>query len=191
MPLLWSIAATVAAGYVALVASGRKHPIKVAPALLLAVAVWPVGALTSAAFVACAAGDGFLLSKERYFLHGLAAFLLGHVLFVADFAMRASGPPPLPLVAVMVVAAGAVLWRIMPTLKGILRVAVPVYALALGAMVAAAGAVSELAMAGAAIFVVSDSVLALNRFARPVPGAEIIVMTTYYAAILAIAAAVS
>lgn len=190
MPVLWSIAAVVAVAYVALVASGRKHPIKMAPALLLAAAVWPAGALTTTAFVACAAGDGFLLSKEKYFLHGLGAFLVGHLLFVADFAMRASGPPPLVLVAAMVVAAGAVLWRIMPTLKGVLRVAVPVYALALGAMVATAGAVSTLAMVGAAIFVVSDSVLALNRFARPVPGAEIVVMTTYYAAILTIAAAV-
>lgn len=184
------MAAAVSLAYVALVATGRKHPIKVAPALLLAAAVWPAGALTSAALVACAAGDGFLLSKEKYFLHGLGAFLVGHLLFVADFALRASGPPPIALVAAMVVAAGAVLWKIMPTLKGILRVAVPIYAVALGAMVATAGAVSTLAMVGAGIFVVSDSVLALNRFAKPVPGAEIIVMTTYYAAILTIAGAV-
>ena len=189
MPLHWNLAAALCLVYLGFVAAGQKNLLKVGPALLLAFAVLPAGFTATAAFVACAAGDAFLLSKDRYFLHGLAAFLLGHLLFVVDFALRAQSQPPLPLAALMVLAAGGVLWRILPSLSGVLRIAVPVYAFALGAMVVWAGAVSSLAMAGAVIFVVSDSVLALNRFARPLQGAEMIVMTTYYAALLTISAA--
>src|SRR4029077_7141537 len=46
---------------------------------------------------------------------------------------------------------------------------------------AAAGAI------GAVAFMVSDSVLAVNRFARPFAGAHAVVMVTYYAAQMLIA----
>jgi uncharacterized membrane protein YhhN len=189
MPPLWIAAAVVAVVYLGIVASGRKNVLKVAPALFLAAAALPAGWLAVLAFVACAAGDAFLLAKEKYFLHGLAAFLVGHVLLVAVFTKTAVTAPPLGVSLGMIAVAGAVLWQIFPRLTGILRIAVPIYALALGAMVVAAGAVSPLAMVGAVVFVVSDSVLALNRFLRPLPGAEIAVMSTYYAAILTISAA--
>lgn len=35
-------------------------------------------------------------------------------------------------------------------------------------------------IAGATLFMLSDSVIALDRFLRPIPGAQIIIMTTYY-----------
>jgi uncharacterized membrane protein YhhN len=56
-------------------------------------------------------------------------------------------------------------------------------ATALGAPAAAAGAI------GALSFLVSDSVLAFDRFARPFAGAHAVVMVTYYAAQILIARA--
>jgi uncharacterized membrane protein YhhN len=33
---------------------------------------------------------------------------------------------------------------------------------------------------GASVFVVSDTTLAVNRFVRPLPGADVVVMVTYH-----------
>jgi uncharacterized membrane protein YhhN len=51
-------------------------------------------------------------------------------------------------------------------------------------MLAAASAVSALAFAAAAIFAVSDSLIAINRFVRPFAGAELAISVTYKGAIL-------
>ncbi|MBM4366729.1 MAG: lysoplasmalogenase [Deltaproteobacteria bacterium] len=191
MPLLWSLAAGASAFYLALVGAGRKHPVKVAPALLLAGATFSASPLASAGLAFCALGDGLLLDKDRRFLHGLGAFLVGHLLLIGAFAtagrhylstavLGALGGGLLLVIALVL----AVLWK---RLQGVLRLAVPVYAATLGAMVVAAGTHSAMALAGALVFVVSDSVLAINHFARRFRGAEMMVMVTYYSAILAIA----
>jgi uncharacterized membrane protein YhhN len=84
-----------------------------------------------------------------------------------------------------------VLAVLVPKLQGALRIAVPIYALALGSMVVAAGMLSPLACAGAVIFVVSDSVLSITRFVRDFRGSELVVMSTYYGAILTLSAALT
>src|SRR6185503_7174995 len=50
-----------------------------------------------------------------------------------------------------------------------------------------AGTVEAAAAIGATSFLLSDSVLAVNRFARPFAGAHAVVMVTYYAAQMLIA----
>lgn len=186
MSPVWSAALVAAAGYLVAVAWGRKGWPKVLPALLLAAYVGASSPLAAAAFAFCALGDAFLLVKERFFLHGLAAFLVGHALFIPTFLLRAAVAPPLWLAGAMGLFAVGVLAAVVPRLSGVLRLAVPIYALALAGMVVAAGALSPLAAAGAATFAVSDGVLAVNRFVRPFRGAEIVVMLTYYVAILTI-----
>ena len=175
--------------YLTTVFRGGKGPLKVAPALLLAVSVAPASPVAAAALLACAAGDALLLDKARFFLHGLGAFLVGHGLLVVALWDRGVGAPPagltIALVVVLLPAAAGLAWRT----TGGLRVAIPIYALALGAMVAAAGTVSVLAVSGAVIFLISDGVLAFNRFVRPIAVAEPVVMTTYYAALFLLAAA--
>ena len=190
MAPIWWCAAAAASGYLVAIAMGRKGWYKVLPALSLAALVAPASPLASAAFVACAAGDALLLDKERYFLHGLAAFLVGHLLFVPALLMQRSGEPPPWLVAVIVVAALAVLAAVVPKLRGKLAIAVPVYALALAAMGIAAGAHGPVAGAGALLFVVSDGLLAINRFARPLPRAELLILATYFSALLTLAAGI-
>ena len=44
-----------------------------------------------------------------------------------------------------------------------------------------------LAMVGALLFMLSDAALALNKFRAPTPHRDLIVMTTYYGALLLIA----
>ena len=190
MPPLWWCAAVAAAGYLGAIAMGRKGWYKVLPALSLAALVAPSSPLASAAFVACAAGDAFLLDKERYFLHGLGAFLVGHLLFVPALLMQRCGEPPVWLVVAIVAAALAVLAAVVPKLRGKLAVAVPIYALALAVMGIAAGAHGPVATGGALLFVVSDGLLAINRFARPLPRAELLILATYFSALLTLAAGI-
>ncbi len=179
--LLWSAGAATAAAYVVGVARGKKGWPKVLPALLVAAAVLPHSAVATAAFVACAAGDALLLDKDRFFLQGLAAFLVGHLLLVPTFW---AGTPSVPLMVAVAALVGGMSVLLVPRVPGALRVAIPVYALAIGAMILSTGHAPRIALTGAATFAFSDSVLATNRFVRPLPHAEVIVMTTYYAAVL-------
>jgi len=119
----------------------------------------------------CAAGDLLLLGR-RTFPAGLVAFLLGHLGYLAAFAARTPPPDwsPLPLVPLVVVAAGAGLW-LWPHL-GRLRAPVVCYIVAINAMTwgavatVTAGTVQWTAAPGAVLFLLSDLAVARHRFVR-------------------------
>ncbi|MDP2317322.1 MAG: lysoplasmalogenase [Pseudomonadota bacterium] len=191
MPPLWWGAALAGVAYLVVVTRGGAgwlRAVKALPALLLAALLAPVSALAAVGMVFSAAGDAFLLDKQRFFLHGLAAFLVAHVLFVPAFVL-ASGRWPSPVVAgVLAVLAvtGTVLVR---PRSGRMRVAVPIYAVTLAAMAAAASTLGPLGLAGGALFLASDTLLAVNQFKRPIPGRDFLVLGTYYGALLTLSAA--
>jgi len=121
---------------------------------------------------------------ERSFLAGLAVFLLAHVAYVAAFLMRDTTPRPLLLLPVLVWGV-LMVWRLWPGLGG-LRLPVIVYAAAIAAMVwraaaAAAGAGEWITILGALLFAASDSILALDKFHRPLRGASVPIMALYWA----------
>lgn len=180
----WGLVVVAAVVYLGFVSTGRQNLLKLAPALLLAALV--DDPVFSAAYVLCAAGDLFLLDKKRFFLHGLVAFLLAHVVFIVGLAARAPGPPPNAAGGLVGLAATGMLAALLPYTKGVLRVAVPFYAMALAGLAFAGLAHSPVAGLGAIVFMVSDSVLAWNRFRAPVPRAELIILSTYYTALLLI-----
>jgi uncharacterized membrane protein YhhN len=152
--------------------------------------------LIAVGLVFSAIGDVSLVFR-RGFLAGLSAFFAAHCCYIGAFVpgVAWSGASALAAVAV-VVAAGLMLRRLWPHVQR-LRLPVTIYAgalslmgwcavaraTALGAPAAYAGA------AGALSFLVSDSVLAFDRFARPFAGAHGVVMVTYYAAQILIACA--
>lgn len=184
--------AVAAVAYVGIVAAGLRGPvraIKVVPALSLAVALFPTHPIAAAGMVFSAAGDGFLLDKDRFLLAGIGSFLVAHLLFVPAF-LTASGAWPHPgvVAALLAVAAGA-LFAMRPK-KPVLKVAVPIYALTLVAMASAATTLGPLGVAGGLTFLVSDSVLSFRLFRRDFPGGDLIVMVTYYGALGLLAAAV-
>ncbi|QKV20137.1 lysoplasmalogenase [Oricola thermophila] len=144
----------------------------------------------------CAAGDFFLAIEgldRRFFLAGLVSFLAGHLAYVALFLLLPDTAATLPawiraaLLAAMAAGTLAMAARLWPA-AGDLRVPVMVYVLAILAMgIAAAGFGNALLAAGAASFMVSDSILAAERFLlRPdAPGRAVAgpaVWITYYAA---------
>ncbi|WP_159605991.1 lysoplasmalogenase [Agromyces humi] len=111
-------------------------------------------------------------------------FLLAHVAYIALFLRTPAGTPRLPAwTACYAVWYLAFLALLGPHL-GALLAPVAAYGLVLGAMAALAGRLGGLIATGGALFVVSDSVLALGRF---LPGYDfgphdVVVMSTYLAA---------
>ena len=137
-------------------------------------------------------GDVFLLGQgDRPFLVGLGSFLLAHVAFVMAFLHGLpAGPPPVWALAVLAPAALALLAWLLPA-AGKMKGPVAAYALVLVAMALAAAQAwsvqrdlrSALALAGAAAFLVSDSLLAADRFRGPLPKGQVFVLTSYWIAI--------
>jgi uncharacterized membrane protein YhhN len=134
-------------------------------------------------------GDVFLLGdRSNLFVAGLASFLLAHVAYVAGFWLEgvdAAGVVAGILLGVVLV--GTVGARVAaaakagpePGLAGPVRAYVVVIAL----MVASAVGTGDLwAIAGAALFAISDSLIAWERFIRTRPWADLAIIVTYHLA---------
>ena len=136
------------------------------------------------ALVLSLAGDVLLMLPADDFVAGLAAFLVGHLCYVAGF--WTDGPGAVPLVVALVVVAVAVAplgARILGALGGqaALRLAVALYMVVISVMLATALAVGNpFAAVGAALFVGSDAMIAWNRFVKPFRGADVGIMVTYH-----------
>ncbi len=138
----------------------------------------------------CSLGGDVWLLFPRGFVAGLASFLLAHLLYIAAFA---PGTPwnasAWALLAPFALVSLVVLRHLWPHL-GRERAPVAVYVSVIAVMgwraavrVTAAPATSGgLALAGALLFMLSDGLLATDRFARRFAAADAAVMTTYYAA---------
>jgi uncharacterized membrane protein YhhN len=143
-------------------------------------------------------GDVMLMLPRDRFVPGLAAFLLAHLAYLVAFA---SGVPvgTAPVLILPLLATGTLLLRLLWPGLGRFRGPVLAYTVAILLMVwqawgrnrVAPSEGASLAAAGAALFMMSDAILALNRFRRPWSGAQIAIMTSYVAAQALIALSVS
>jgi len=163
------------------------------PLPVLALALWVLRAPRSAYRNRLAAGLALSLVGdvliEGSFVAGLAAFLLAHVAYTAAFVADTKRLHLLRALPVAVYGAGmmALLW---PGL-GDLRLPVVAYAMAICTMVwRSAARVGNTgaprpgewaALAGAILFALSDTLIALDRFHSPVPHARIPISLLYWA----------
>lgn len=144
-------------------------------------------------------GDIFLMLPTDAFVAGLVAFLCGHVCFIrALLADTRFAAKPLALLAC--VAYGALnLWALWPALPAGLHVPVVLYVLVLTTMGGQAVArawwhsrddlagPTQWAAAGALLFMLSDTLLAWNRFRLAIPLSALWILGTYYAALWCLA----
>jgi uncharacterized membrane protein YhhN len=168
--------------------------------LLIIAHAWPRGIQTPnvrrfvlAGLWCSLAGDVALLWPQQGFVPGLVAFLIAHVLYIVAFTREhrfAAQPAALAAYALIAGTILAFLWGHVPAA---LRIPVALYVLALTAMAAQAAVVGLLAhgddvrrarglLIGGSLFMASDTVLAVNRFALPVPAAGLWILATYWAA---------
>ncbi|MGC9370237.1 MAG: lysoplasmalogenase family protein [Paracoccaceae bacterium] len=145
-----------------------RSAVKTAPVALFAALAWGAGApgLLAGALALSALGD-LALSRagERAFLAGLGAFALGHLCYLGLFAGAVGGVPLWPALALVGLAGSTELWLAPHT--GALRQPVRIYVILICAMgIAAAGlpGAARLATLGAALFLASDVILALQLF---------------------------
>ena len=170
--------------------------------LIAATTPVPVSPVYRAAIMAgllCSlSGDVFLMLPRDAFLAGLASFLLAHLCYIAAFVSLA-GVPVSAAAAVVLIAYGLyLLARLWPRL-GKYRAPVVIYAVVLLSMAAAAyqqlesepGLRAGLALGGAVLFVISDTVLALDRFERGARRRQTLVLGTYFTAQWLIATSVA
>ena len=140
--------------------------------------------------LASAVGDLIFLVPGDLFLAGVACFFVAHLCYIAAFTpgVGRHGASIARLVyATLGVAMLAALW---PVLDPVLRGALAVYGLALILMAGQAAArwgkvksaAARSAGIGAALFFLSDGMLALDRFRAHFPGARAAVLITYYLA---------
>jgi uncharacterized membrane protein YhhN len=163
--------------------------------LLTLVVVWPgVSAYPPgarwwfvAALLCSLAGDVFLmLPPAGQFELGLASFLVGHLCYMAGFAVMGVSWARVAVAGVVLAGLGAVVGR--RVLGGVgsssrLRVPVAAYMTVISLMAAlAVGTGRWGAVVGAALFYESDAMIAWNRFVRPWPWAKVAIIVTYHAA---------
>ena len=143
------------------------------------------------AMVASLAGDVLLMLPGDHFIAGLAAFLLAHVAYLALFRQGVGWFPSRVALTATLLAGALMLGVLWPGLQGpLLTAAVAVYVLVIALMTAQAlgraavlgDAASRATAWGAAIFMLSDAVLGVDRFVQPVPLAPLWVLGSYFMA---------
>jgi uncharacterized membrane protein YhhN len=180
------------------------------PATMLAILLWmglSVGFTGSMLWftigvIFCLAGDIFLMLPWDVFIFGLVAFLLGQICFVVGFSNVA---PYLNLWGVFVIILlGVYIGWLFPNLakslseqgKAKLKIPVLIYSLVISLMVYSAlmtwsrpgwTVVAALsASVGAILFYVSDSILAWDRFVKPLSHARLKTMIFYHLGVIGI-----
>ncbi|MFD2287422.1 lysoplasmalogenase [Pedobacter petrophilus] len=140
-------------------------------------------------------GDVILMysaSRSGFFSLGLVAFLLSHILYIRAFTLdhksnlNAKNPFFLWGTGALIIFCIGLFFYLQPVL-GAMQFAVLIYAIVITFMAIMAlnryGKVNvssfQLILAGALFFLLSDSVLAINKFSRPIPQAGILIMVTY------------
>lgn len=161
--------------------------IKAAGVSLLAVYAFRAGHLVLAAGLALGAlGDVFLALDQSVLPLGIAAFGLGHLVYIWLFArwrMEAGPRGGMSRIAALAVAlSGLAMMNWLQPHFGELQIAASVYngIILVMAVLAILGRSPLLAMIGALLFVVSDSVLAVRLFAGELDWAGPVVWVCYY-----------
>jgi uncharacterized membrane protein YhhN len=172
------------------------------PLILLSLIVYFIGNAKSnrnstfylflGALICSLLGDIFLLFDQEnslFFTLGLASFLIAHILFVLTFIKKwnAKTPKYFWFITLLLFSYGGILFYILMDSLGSLKLPVILYILGILAMVISAYRRLDkvpyqsfnLVLIGAFFFVLSDSVLAINKFLYDLPLSHILIMGSY------------
>jgi uncharacterized membrane protein YhhN len=152
------------------------------------------------AIIFSCAGDTLLMFQGKdgnFFMFGLGAFLVAHIFYILAYRQHQSSDTSNELqglqkirYAFPILLSGTGLVVILYSRLGGMKIPVLIYAIVLTGMVLAAlfrfGKTSAssfaLVFGGAILFMISDSLIAINKFLEPLPMAGIWIMVTYIAA---------
>ena len=133
-------------------------------------------------------GDIFLMFSEKYFIPGLVAFLLAHLVYIAAFisvdGIHYSWFSPIFFIT------GVLVFRVLNKNLGKLQIPVALY---ISAIVIMAWQAWELylstgsygfgiAAVGTILFLISDFALSINKFLKPMNFVQFMILPTYFIA---------
>lgn len=168
------------------------HKLFLPVGFLFAASLWLTSWEITLALLFSALGD--LAGTYDNFLLQMGSFAIGHVFYIIFFIrrfVRKSGPMTakakgyLTMLGICIAALMVLVFiKVVPGAPaGVLRAGVGVYAVIICVMLFTALLQrSSLYALGALLFVVSDFILAWNKFVEPVPYRDILVLGTYFAA---------
>ena len=153
------------------------------------------------------AGDVFLLLSDRWFIAGLAAFLLAHVAYIIGFNIPIGEFSLFWAVGIGIILAITAARFLRPILAGLrekgrsqLVVPVMVYGTVITLMLLSAiltiyridwkTSAAGLVSAGAILFYFSDVILAWNKFVKPIKNGRLMNMVAYHLGQIALVAGV-
>lgn len=147
------------------------------------------------ALIFCWVGDVLLIFQgDLFFIGGLGAFLTGHLLYIFCYRQLRYANSNSGLLSTQkmrfslpIILAGTGLVTILFPYLGEMKIPVMIYALVITVMAMQAlfryGFTTSksftLIFTGALFFMLSDSLLAINKFMKPLPLASLAIMTTY------------
>lgn len=153
------------------------------------------GKLMTLGFLFSAIGDIILeLDTGSLFVFGLCAFLVAHLFYIASFIQKKKTTKPRRIISSCILIYGICLGGYLFPYLGDMQIPVMIYLciiMGMGISAAIGGDNHPLTIAGACFFILSDSLIAVNRFLFPIPASSLFIMTTYYSGQLFIAAGVS
>lgn len=145
------------------------------------------GICLTGALLGSVCGDVFLdLPRADFFIYGLVAFLVGHLFYAFLFFRFARRPDTFEknMIAVLVVFAGLMIWLfrdIEPGLYGpVVFYIVVIIAMSIGALLVPGP--DRLLFWGAVLFILSDVVLAINKFLVVIPHGRLFNIALYFTA---------
>lgn len=134
-------------------------------------------------------GDIFLIYPEQHFKKGLIVFLIGHVCYIIAFIIS-TGIHFTFWIFLPITVFGILYLRIILPYSSKMKIPIIIYVIIIMIMgwvameryhsFATLGTI--LPAIGAVLFMISDAVLALNKFRKPFFSAELIILTTYFTA---------
>ena len=144
--------------------------------------------LIIAGLICSMAGDAFLMSPWDRFVAGLVAFLIAHLFYIAAFTSELQVVLWWPLLPLVIY--GIFIYSILSPSLGKLKVPVIAYIVVILVMAWQAWELwiqtdqngALLAFIGAVLFVISDTILAINRFRGQFRLARALNLMTYFAA---------
>ncbi|MEM1322273.1 MAG: lysoplasmalogenase [Bacteroidota bacterium] len=164
--------------------------LKASPILLLALTAWRTLTGSSQrwltlALILSACGDISLsFSGETYFLAGLSCFLLAHLCYIITIRRHSRWQKRHWPIALLLIGLTSVMVALLIPKLGPLLLPVLIYILVILTMALTAtgwqGQHRNLLLGGAIIFMLSDSMIAINRFVLPLSWAKHFIMLTYY-----------
>ena len=146
------------------------------------------------ALLASLIGDTLLMLPGNFFIAGLVAFLSAHLAYIVLLKRSTPGSGTTPSRKALwgTLGYGALMMTLLwsglpgPVMRGAVAAYVVVIALmaaqAMGRAVLRADAASRWVAWGACFFMLSDSLLAINKFMQPLPTASLWILSTYYIA---------